>query len=106
MVSGPEMHRTLFENELFEAMSRSGKKCLLLCGQPHLDFDETIALVRKKSHMSDDALKYVLRKAKKITARSGYSTIMDLESIGVKAELIPTPGQSEQMYLAARYQTL
>jgi uncharacterized protein (TIGR00661 family) len=106
LVSGPEMHRTLFENELFEAMSRSDQKCLLLCGQPHLDFDETVAHVRRMSHMSDDALKYVLRNAKKITARSGYSTIMDLESIGVKAELIPTPGQSEQIYLAARYQTL
>ena len=42
--------------------------------------------------------------AQKIIARSGYSTIMDLEALGLlsKAELHPTPGQSEQEYLAQR----
>ncbi len=33
-------------------------------------------------------------------ARSGYSTIMDLVNLGMKAILIPTPGQTEQEYLA------
>ena len=32
--------------------------------------------------------------------RSGYSTIMDLVNLGVQAILIPTPGQTEQQYLA------
>ena len=43
--------------------------------------------------------------AQKIIARSGYSTIMDLEVLNLlhKAELHPTPGQSEQEYLALLY---
>ena len=32
--------------------------------------------------------------------RPGYSTIMDLAIVGSKALFIPTPGQTEQEYLA------
>ena len=52
--------------------------------------------------MGDAELVPALMGAKRIIARSGYSTIMDLEALGVmdKAELFPTPGQPEQEYLA------
>ncbi|HQU56730.1 MAG TPA: glycosyltransferase, partial [Chitinophagaceae bacterium] len=35
-----------------------------------------------------------------IIGRSGYSTIMDIIALGKKAILLPTPGQTEQEYLA------
>ena len=35
-----------------------------------------------------------------IIARSGYSTIMDLVTLERNAILVPTPGQTEQEYLA------
>ena len=35
-----------------------------------------------------------------IICRPGYSTIMDLARLGKKAIFIPTPGQTEQEYLA------
>jgi UDP-N-acetylglucosamine:LPS N-acetylglucosamine transferase len=35
-----------------------------------------------------------------VLARSGYSTIMDLDRLYAKAFFIPTPGQFEQEYLA------
>jgi UDP:flavonoid glycosyltransferase YjiC (YdhE family) len=38
--------------------------------------------------------------AKKIICRSGYSSVMDLEAINKKAVYVPTPGQTEQEYLA------
>jgi predicted glycosyltransferase len=52
--------------------------------------------------ISDAELVSAIEGAEKIVARSGYSTIMDLEALGAlqKAELHPTPGQSEQEYLA------
>ena len=52
--------------------------------------------------ISDAELVSAVAEAQKIIARSGYSTIMDFEALGVlhKAELHPTPGQSEQEYLA------
>ena len=39
-----------------------------------------------------------------IVTRSGYSTIMDLAVLGKRAILIPTPGQTEQEYLARRFE--
>ena len=55
-------------------------------------------------YLSDTELTEALYGAEHIIARSGYSTVMDLDALGLleKAELIPTPGQSEQEYLAAR----
>ena len=37
-----------------------------------------------------------------IICRSGYSTIMELVRLQKKAVLIPTPGQTEQVYLAKK----
>ena len=47
-------------------------------------------------------LEDLIRRADRIVARSGYSTIMDLEAMGKLkvAEWRPTPGQPEQEYLA------
>jgi UDP-N-acetylglucosamine transferase subunit ALG13 len=41
-----------------------------------------------------------MNRAKFIVARAGYSTIMDVVELGKRALLIPTPGQTEQEYLA------
>ena len=38
-----------------------------------------------------------------LISRSGYSTIMDLFVLNKKAVFIPTPGQTEQEYLAERF---
>jgi UDP-N-acetylglucosamine:LPS N-acetylglucosamine transferase len=40
-----------------------------------------------------------------VICRSGYSSIMDLAQLGKKAIFIPTPGQSEQVYLADYFMT-
>ena len=63
-------------------------------------------------YLKDDELIPALLGAKHIIARSGYSTLMDLDALGLltangqkptaKVELIPTPGQPEQEYLAKR----
>ena len=42
-------------------------------------------------------------RARRIVSRSGYTTVMDLVELGVPGLLIPTPGQTEQEYLAERY---
>jgi UDP-N-acetylglucosamine:LPS N-acetylglucosamine transferase len=39
-------------------------------------------------------------RSKKIICRPGYSTIMDLSALQKPAYFIPTPGQTEQEYLA------
>ena len=48
-----------------------------------------------------EELKKLILSSKKIICRSGYSTLMDMHLLGKKElVLIPTPGQSEQEYLA------
>jgi len=41
-------------------------------------------------------------KTKLVIARSGYSSLMDFSRLRCKTLLIPTPGQTEQEYLAKR----
>ena len=50
-------------------------------------------------HLPTGLLQWYMQEAKEIVCRSGYSSIMDLYTIGRKAHLIPTPGQTEQEYL-------
>jgi UDP-N-acetylglucosamine:LPS N-acetylglucosamine transferase len=44
-------------------------------------------------------MKRYLAEAEVIIARAGYTTIMELVSLGRGAIIIPTPGQTEQEYL-------
>lgn len=44
----------------------------------------------------------LIRRAKKIISRSGYSTVMDAQYLDAEFVLIPTPGQREQEYLSSR----
>ena len=41
-----------------------------------------------------------LEQSEIVISRSGYTTIMDLVKLNKRAILIPTPGQTEQEYLA------
>ena len=95
VLSGLEPQRTLFEQAIRRRFEGSQKRVLIVRGK-----------VEEPDFMDDEALKNVLYGAEQIIARSGYSTIMDLWALGLlgKAELHPTPGQSEQEYLALLHQ--
>ena len=42
-----------------------------------------------------------MNRARVVVARPGYSTISELAELERRAVLVPTPGQTEQVYLAA-----
>jgi UDP-N-acetylglucosamine:LPS N-acetylglucosamine transferase len=42
----------------------------------------------------------MLARARVIVGRSGYTTLMECAAFGKRALFVPTPGQSEQEYLA------
>jgi UDP-N-acetylglucosamine:LPS N-acetylglucosamine transferase len=52
------------------------------------------------NHFCAEEMKAAIISSEVIIARSGYSTVMDLSSLEKKAIFIPTPGQTEQEYLA------
>jgi len=103
IVSGIEPQRTLFENQLVQRFGGSNKKTLIVCGKPSAKNSRLqIGNICFANHITDSELAQHLIGCKKIIARSGYSTIMDLHALNCleKAEFIPTPGQTEQEYLA------
>ena len=111
VLSGPEPQRTMLEKEIVGRYSGKEEQVLIVQGQMHRPNTRikrsNITLVPS---LSDAELVPALLGAKHIIARSGYSTIMDLHALGLltansqqpnaKIELIPTPGQPEQVYLA------
>ncbi len=106
IVSGPEPQRTLFETQLLRRFSNYSGKVLLLRGLPGskntLNHTENIHV---KNSLNDVDLAGYLLSCNKIICRSGYSTIMDLYTLNClhKAEMIATPGQTEQQYLQKLY---
>ncbi len=50
--------------------------------------------------LTQNELEKAINESELVIARSGYSTIMDLAVLQKKAFFIPTPGQTEQEYLA------
>jgi NAD(P)-dependent dehydrogenase (short-subunit alcohol dehydrogenase family) len=105
VISGVEPHRTLLEKKLLNFFSNKDENCLIIAGKPAEKLDiENINNVTIVSHLEDAELADTLKNAENIYCRSGYSTLMDLHALGIKsATLIPTPGQTEQEYLAEHF---
>ncbi len=101
ILSGPEPHRSLFEEHL---LTPTNSHSLLivrgLVTRPFMVVKH--ADVTLVPWLKDDDLVPLLRQADHIICRSGYSSIMDLHTLGLlsKTKLIPTHGQPEQSYLA------
>ncbi len=100
LISGPEPQRTLFEQDLLQHLQATGEPSLLVQGRADVATNEQCGCVRVVSHLSTDELQFLLQQTPVIYCRSGYSTLMDLTVLGRKAILTPTPGQTEQEYLA------
>ncbi len=100
LVSGPEPQRTIFENIVSKQIKASGLKSLLVEGKPLAPFHKQEGCLEIVNHLSTHELEEAILASNTVISRSGYSTIMDLIALGKKAFFIPTPGQTEQDYLA------
>lgn len=102
IVSGPEPQRTLFQNLLLEQLKKSGKKAVIVLGVPSENVIKTLEKnITIYNYLPPSEIQKYYMCSDYVIARSGYSTIMDLATTGRKAILVPTPGQTEQQYLAA-----
>jgi uncharacterized protein (TIGR00661 family) len=103
LLSGPEPQRTELEKILSVQMKKSASKTLLIKGLISEGNEiETNGNYSEVGFLSGTVLSRILLGADLIFARSGYSTIMDIAKIGKQVVFIPTPGQTEQIYLAKR----
>jgi UDP:flavonoid glycosyltransferase YjiC (YdhE family) len=103
VLSGPEPQRTLLEQRLLEQAMTLPQKFIFIQGntrsKQHYYAADHIEVV---SYLTSRELNDVLAASRAVVCRSGYSSIMDLAALGKPALLVPTPGQTEQEYLAAR----
>ena len=119
MLSGPEPLRSLLEEELNRQFATLGQAVVVLRGvvgeggapQRKSEVLKHNADVRQLQgpppiirfdHLADEPMAWLIRHARLVICRPGYSTLMDLAVFGKKAVVIPTPGQTEQEYLGAR----
>ena len=105
LLSGPEPQRSILEKELLKEAERVSEEVLFVRGlvedREPLTSSNNIAF---KNFLKGDELAEAFAQSEIVVCRSGYSTIMDLAALNKKAVLIPTPGQTEQEYLADYFQ--
>ncbi|HZY80902.1 MAG TPA: glycosyltransferase [Cyclobacteriaceae bacterium] len=108
LVSGPEPARTDFENLITSQLKNSGLSYKIVQGLPSSPKSSSTSLQHPSSnifpHLPSSQLNELIEAAEVVICRSGYSTIMDLAALKKKAIFIPTPGQTEQLYLAEEMQ--
>lgn len=104
ILSGQEPQRTILENEIIRQLRDYPSEIILIGGRTtDSDPEKQIGNIRCIPYADSTDIESLLRKARLVICRSGYSGIMDLCIIGGKALFIPTPGQTEQEYLAKYY---
>ncbi len=106
LLSGPEPQRTVLEEILLKQLINFSGKVFFVRGLP----GEKVLLQHENkniffgNHLPSDELNKVIEESELVVCRSGYSTVMDLARLNQKAIFIPTPGQTEQEFLAEELQ--
>ena len=101
VLSGVEPQRSMLEEKLIEQLKpMKDLKVMVVQGKSS---ENTHRIIRPgftiKSFMDSEELLQTFLTSKYIVCRSGYSTILDLAVLKQTALMIPTPGQTEQVYL-------
>lgn len=101
ILSGPEPQRAILKQKLINILEDKEPLTVILEGRP----DKIQNLSRSGNvlfynHLPAAEMKEMITSSESIVSRSGYTTIMELISMNCSALLIPTPGQTEQEYLA------
>lgn len=103
VLSGPEPQRSLFQKQLIKQMADSNDSFTIIAGREGKKPSKLPKNVRWKGRLNSGELERLMRRAKLVISRSGYSSIMDYCAMRKRALLVPTPGQGEQEYLAEKH---
>jgi predicted glycosyltransferase len=95
-------HKPSFVESLIEQAKKIAGKKVFLLGKNGDDRAQPFAEhnIEIKSSVVGRARHELFNQSRIVVSRSGYTTIMDLVELQKPAILIPTPGQTEQEYLA------
>lgn len=97
ILSGPEPQRSL----LFEKIASSlrGSQMVVMSGSSVRYTPDAGSGITLIINPDTETMRRVISGSDIVITRSGYTSVMELVSLGKRAVLIPTPGQTEQEYL-------
>jgi uncharacterized protein (TIGR00661 family) len=101
ILSGPEPQRGIFRELVVKQLTGASRKLIVLEGRPE-DAGESSASGNTSSfsHLPPGEMKRIITGSEGIILRAGYTSVMELVSMNCTALLVPTPGQTEQEYIA------
>jgi uncharacterized protein (TIGR00661 family) len=101
IISGPEPQRTIFFQELLRIeKSLSLGMTFIIDKLPEEVSSDLTRNMRILVQPNDHEFLKEISNAQQVVCRSGYSSLMDLIRLKRTALFVPTPGQTEQEYLA------
>lgn len=102
IISGPEPQRSLFENIIVNQIAHYPGTATVVRGLPSAkSIIPSTNSIQFYNHLTAELMNEEMAKAEFVISRCGYSTVMDIAAMKKKSILIPTPGQTEQEYIAA-----
>lgn len=100
-VSGIEPQRSLFGDMVLAALPRLHGRIVVTLGDPSRKGEvQQLGNATVYGYLDRARQAEMLNRARVVITRSGYTTLMELAELGKRALFVPTPGQSEQEYLA------
>ncbi len=105
-ISGPEPQRTQFEEKVLQQLDDISGNVVVTLGKPATENNiiKKTDNVMVYAHLNRKEMNIIMQRAKYIVCRSGYSSVMELLALKKSALFVPTPGQTEQEYLAELYE--
>jgi UDP-N-acetylglucosamine transferase subunit ALG13 len=101
ILSGPEPQREILKQKLVSLLKDKEPHTIMFEGYPGKSGEiASNGNITFYSHLPASRMKEIIEGSDSIITRSGYTTIMELVSLNCTALIIPTPGQTEQEYLA------
>ncbi len=107
LLSGAEPQRSILEKIIIKEFTNYSEKVLFVRGI--VSEKQTIANTKNTTYinfLTQKELEKAIKQSDFVVSRSGYSTVMDLAVLQKKVFFIPTPGQTEQEYIARHLQKL
>jgi uncharacterized protein (TIGR00661 family) len=101
ILSGPEPQRTIFEKKIFETAQKTNDQFLIVRGLPdEAENKSSLSNCAVFNHLNTADMLTAIDSSEFIISRCGYTTVMEMLSLTKKTVFVPTPGQTEQEYLA------
>jgi hypothetical protein len=105
ILSGPEPQRSIFQDILWAEGNRLKQPFKLIAGTASQPNNHAVSEFGSiVPHLGGPDLVKAIEDTKYIISRGGYTSLMELIPLNKPLILVPTPGQTEQEYLAKRWQ--